>query len=208
MGLLRLRCALSPLFWVAGSGGYYVSCGADTIFADSATITASIGVVGGKLATNEMWESVGIHWHPIERGKNAGMLYSGDVFTDEQKRNLQSWMDEVYEVFQGHVVQARGDRLTQPIEELAGGRVFTGRQALERGLIGRLGTLSDAIHFAAKRADMEDYEVRVVPRRKASSYSCCRIYSTRRRMKVRYDCRQEWVNFVRLAPCGKRQRRC
>lgn len=152
---------------IAGSGGYYVACGTDTIFADSATITASIGVVGGKLATNKMWESVGIHWHPIERGKNAGMLYSGDVFTDEQRQNLQSWMDEVYEVFKGHVVEARGNRLTQPIEKLAGGRVFTGRQALERGLVDRLGTLSDAIRFAANEADLEEYEVRVVPRPKS-----------------------------------------
>ena len=104
---------------VAGSGGYYVSCGADTIFADASTITASIGVVAGKLATEEMWNSIGITWHPLERGKNAGMLQSGHVFTSEQKENLQNWMDEVYEVFKGHVVAIRGDRLTKPIDEIA-----------------------------------------------------------------------------------------
>ena len=67
---------------VAGSGGYYVACGTKTIFADTSTITGSIGVVAGKLATGKMWEKVGINWTPIRRGANAGMLDSGDVFTN------------------------------------------------------------------------------------------------------------------------------
>ncbi|MGI9428371.1 MAG: signal peptide peptidase SppA, partial [Bythopirellula sp.] len=151
---------------VAGSGGYYVSCAAETIFADASTITASIGVVAGKLATEEMWNSIGITWHPLERGKNAGMLQSGHVFTPEQKEDLQNWMNEVYEVFKGHVVAIRGDRLAKPIDEIAGGRVFTGRQALELGLVDRIGTLDDAIEAVAKKANVEKYEVRVIPRPK------------------------------------------
>ncbi len=152
---------------VAGSGGYYVSCGADTIFADAGTITASIGVVAGKLATDGMWDAVGINWHPIQRGRNAGMLYSGQVFTEEQKQNLQDWMNEVYEVFKGHVVKARGDRLTKPIDDIAGGRVFTGRQALELGLVDRIGTLRDAVQFVAEKAEVDDYDVRVIPKPKS-----------------------------------------
>lgn len=151
---------------VAGSGGYYVSCGAKTIYADAATITASIGVVAGKLATDEMWNSIGVNFHPIERGKNAGMLQSGLPFSDEQKENLQAWMNEVYEVFKGHVTAARGDRLAKPIDELAGGRVFTGRQALEYGLVDRIGTLDDAIEAAAKEANVEKYEIRTLPKPK------------------------------------------
>ena len=151
---------------VAGSGGYYVSCGANTIFADAATLTASIGVVAGKLATDPMWSCLGINWHNSERGENAGIFFSGDVFTEKQRAELQSWMDEIYEVFQQHVVNNRGDRLTKPIDEIAGGRVFTGRQALELGLVDRLGSLSDAIVYAAEQAGIEDYDVRVVPRPK------------------------------------------
>ena len=94
------------------------------------------------------------------------MLNTGHVFTAEQKENLQSWMNEVYEVFKGHVVASRGDRLTKPIDEIAGGRVFTGRQALELGLIDRIGTLDDAIKAVAKKANLEKYEVRVIPRPK------------------------------------------
>jgi protease-4 len=99
---------------VAGSGGYYVSCGNETIFADASTITGSIGVVAGKLATQQMWHSLGVNWHPIARGENSGMMYSGEVFTDQQRKTLQNWMDEIYDVFKGHVVKIRGARLTKP----------------------------------------------------------------------------------------------
>lgn len=152
---------------VAGSGGYYVACGSDKIFADASTITGSIGVVAGKFATTSMWGKVGIHWKPVRRGANAGMLSTARVFTDEEREKLQSWMNEIYEVFKGHVVAARGERLKKDIDELAGGRVFTGRQALELGLVDEIGTLDDAVKYVAKKADLDDdYEVRVVPQPK------------------------------------------
>lgn len=151
---------------VAGSGGYYVSCGTDTIFAEPGTITGSIGVVSGKLATRDMWNKIGIHFQPHARGKRAGMLSAFDVFTQEEKAEMQAWMDEVYEDFKDHVLAVRKDRLSKPIEELAGGRVFTGKQALEFGLVDKLGGLNDAIAFAAKQAKVEDYEIRVVPQPK------------------------------------------
>lgn len=152
---------------VAGSGGYYVACAADTIFAEPSTITASIGVVGGKLVTRGMWDKVGVRFIPFHRGASAGILSSQARFTDQERDRLQAWMNEIYDVFKGHVRDARGDRLKEDLEELAGGRVFTGRQALERGLVDRMGGLYDAIAFAAEQAGLEDYEVRVVPRPKA-----------------------------------------
>jgi protease-4 len=151
---------------VAGSGGYYVACGADTIFADPATVTASIGVVTGKLVTTDAWDKVGINFAPFERGKSAAMLSSSRKFSAEERATLQGWMDEVYGTFKGHVVAARGDRLKKDIEELAGGRVFTGQQALDLGLVDRLGGLDDAIRTVAKEAGVEDFEIRVVPRPK------------------------------------------
>ncbi|MCP4589664.1 MAG: signal peptide peptidase SppA [bacterium] len=148
---------------VAGSGGYYVACGADTIFADATTITGSIGVVAGKLATSEMWSSIGIDWKEYRRGKNAAMLSSARTFSDAERARMQGWMDEIYGVFKGHVLAIRGDRLTKNIDDLAGGRVYTGRQALELGLIDKIGTLDDAIKHAAVQADLGDYDVRVIP---------------------------------------------
>ena len=148
---------------VAASGGYYVACGADTIFADESTITGSIGVVGGKLATTDLWKKAGIKWKGYQRGTNASILSSQQVFTPEQRKRMQAWMDEIYGVFKGHVTDARGDKLKKPIDELAGGRVYTGRQALDLGLVDRLGTLDDAVKFIAEEANLADYEVRVVP---------------------------------------------
>ncbi len=153
---------------VAGSGGYYVACGADTIFADPSTITASIGVVAGKLATTKMWDQFGINFKEYPRGKNSGMLSSGEPFSDSERDTLQSWMDEVYEVFKGHVLAIRRDRLTKDLEEMAGGRVYTGRQARDLGLVDQLGGLDDAIQFLAKKVDLKEneYEIRQVPRPK------------------------------------------
>ncbi len=148
---------------VAGSGGYYVSCGSDTIFADATTITASIGVLGGKFATTEMWNKIGISWSSTSRGASAGILSSDGVFTASERQKFQGWMNDIYGVFKGHVVAARKDRLKKPIDELAGGRVFTGQQALEVGLVDKIGTLDDAVQFVAQKAKLSDYEVRVMP---------------------------------------------
>lgn len=151
---------------VAGSGGYYVACASDTIFADSNTITASIGVVSGKFATTDMWNKIGITWHTYDRGANAGMFSSRNVFNDAERKQMRALMDEVYGDFKGHVVAIRGDRLKKDIDKLAGGRVFTGQQALELGLVDKIGGLEDAIAHVAKEAKIDDYEVRVLPKPK------------------------------------------
>ncbi|MEP3480273.1 MAG: signal peptide peptidase SppA [Fuerstiella sp.] len=150
---------------VAGSGGYYVACATDTIVAEPSTITGSIGVVSGKMATGELWNRLGINFSPIARGKNAALLGSLNVFTDSEREAMQNYMNATYVVFKGHVTAIRGDKLSKPIDELAGGRVYTGKQALELGLVDRLGGLTEAIELAAKKAKLsEGYEVRIVPR--------------------------------------------
>lgn len=150
---------------VAGSGGYYVACSAQKIYADATTITGSIGVLGGKLGTQKVWNRVGINFQGNERGEKAGMLFSGRKFTDDERVQMQSWMDEIYGVFKGHVVAGRGDKIKQPIDDIAGGRVYTGKQALAIGLVDEIGTLKDAIEFAAAEAKVApDYELQVLPR--------------------------------------------
>ena len=80
-----------------------------------------------------MWDKVGITFKGYDRGKNAGLLVAATTFTDEQRKQLQAWMDEVYGVFKGHVTAARGDRLKKPIDEIAGGRVYTGQAGAGAG---------------------------------------------------------------------------
>src|SRR5215475_2086237 len=76
---------------------------------------------------------------------------------------MKRFMDDAYACFEKHVSDIRGGRLNKPIDDPAGGRVYTGKQALDLGLVDRLGTLSDAVEFAAGQAKIKDYDVRVVP---------------------------------------------
>ena len=148
---------------VAASGGYYVSCGADTIFADEVTQTASIGVLGGKLATTELWDKIGVNWVGYKRGENADLLNNIRPFDESQREFLNNFMRQTYDVFKGHVTEGREGKLTRPIDEIAGGRVYTGKQALELGLVDRIGGLKQAIDYAAVQASVDNYEVRIIP---------------------------------------------
>lgn len=148
---------------VAASGGYYVACSADRIFADDTSITASIGVVAGKLVTTDMWKKLGITFKPYTRGSNAGMLASDAMFSDSQRQQMQQFMNDVYATFRQHVADARGKKLAKPLDDIAGGRVYTGKQALDLGLVDQIGSLDDAVTYAAKQAHVENYDVRVVP---------------------------------------------
>ncbi len=167
------RCAkekplIASMGNVAGSGGYYVSIPADVIFADDATITASIGVVGGKFVWRELMEDkLGITTATFDRGKHAGLNSMNRPWNDEEREFIRKYMNQVYEQFKGRVRESRGDRLKGKLEDMAGGRVYTGKQALKLGLIDKLGTLEDAIDFAAKKAELgKEYEVYVLPKAK------------------------------------------
>ncbi|MEK7730965.1 MAG: S49 family peptidase, partial [Planctomycetota bacterium] len=148
---------------VAGSGGYYVTCASETIFADSGTITASIGVFGGKIVTTAMWDKLGFNWHGVQRGKMAAMMSTAAPFSDPERAKFRHYMDTVYGIFKKHVTTARGAKLKKPIDDIAGGRVFTGAQALDIGLIDKIGGLEDAIKFAAQRANLGEYDIRIIP---------------------------------------------
>jgi len=148
---------------VAGSGGYYVTCASDTIFADRMTITSSIGVLGGKVVTTGMWDKLGVNWHPVKRGDMAAMMSTATPFSESERAKIRHYMESIYEVFKGHVVEARGSKLKKPIDEVAAGRVFTGEQALELGLVDRIGGLKDAIAFASQKAGVHDPDIRVIP---------------------------------------------
>jgi protease-4 len=148
---------------VAASGGYYISCAADTIFADEMTITGSIGVVGGKLVTTGLWNKLGVNWVAQKRGANAGLMAGDHPFAGPQRARIEDLMQATYKQFKDHVTQGRGERLKKPIDEIAGGRVYTGKQALDLGLVDRIGGLNEALDFAAKRASIGNYEIKIIP---------------------------------------------
>lgn len=151
---------------VAASGGYYVSVGAGTIFADPGTITGSIGVVGGKIVTKGLWDWAGINWHEHNIGKNAELMSTNRKWNDRERALIRKYMEAVFAEFADRVTKGRGDRLKKDLDELAGGRVFTGKQALALGLVDRLGGMQDAVKFAAASGNISDYDIRLLPERK------------------------------------------
>ena len=149
---------------VAGSGGYYVAIPGDQIFAEETTITASIGVVGGKFVWKDLMESkLGITTTEFDRGRHAGLMSMNRRWSDSERAWMTRYMNDVYEQFKSRVRESRGERLKGDLEDMAGGRVYTGRQALERGLVDRIGGLADAIEYARKKAGLEDYEIYILP---------------------------------------------
>jgi protease-4 len=147
---------------VAASGGYYIAMGTDKIVATPATITGSIGVVGGKLAIRGLYNKIGITTETIERGKNSGLFGSSGKWTDSQRVVVKDMMEDIYAQFTSKAAEGR----KMPVEELrklAGGRIYTGRQAKEHGLVDQLGTLEDAIDEAKKLAGIDkDTDVKII----------------------------------------------
>jgi protease IV len=153
---------------VAASGGYYVACGADRIFAEAGTITGSIGVVGMKFVVGGAMEKLGITTHSTQRGKNAGAMSMMRAFTPEEAGLVRKSMEDVYATFKKRVTDGRRKALKGDLEPLAGGRVYSGTQALGIGLVDEIGGLTEAIAHASKAAKLKDPDVRLLPAPKAA----------------------------------------
>lgn len=150
----------------AASGGYYIACAGRRITADPATITGSIGVVGGKLVVKGALDWAGLNIEPVVRGEHAQMLSILRPFSDEERSFVKKSMEEVYSVFTTRVTDARGAKVAH-LEEVTQGRLFTGVQAKEVGLVDEVGTLNDAVRAAARTARLGDsYQVMVLPEAK------------------------------------------
>jgi protease-4 len=140
---------------VAGSGGYWVTCGSNRIVADPATITASIGVYTGHLNTDQLWsEKLGVTFGRIDRGANANIWGDLENWTDAQRAVIERELDRIYEEFITRVAASR-DMTKDDVDAIGRGRVFTGAQALERGLVDVLGGFDEALDEARKLAGLE-----------------------------------------------------
>jgi len=141
----------------AASGGYYIACAADRIFANPGTLTGSIGVIMQFRRVDGLMEKIGVQQEVVKSGsyKDAGSMYRG--FTPEEKELFQETIDDVYEQFLDAIVEGRQHTgLTkEQLEKIADGRIMSGRQALEEKLVDELGDLSDAIDYAGKLGGIE-----------------------------------------------------
>ena len=139
----------------AASGGYWVAAAADAIVAQPGTQTASIGVFAGTLATGGLWDNLGITWEGVSEGENAGIWSPIRPYSRAEAARVRAVVDRIYDDFLDHVATARGlDR--SAVEAVAEGRVWTGRQALEHGLVDDLGGLDTALATARDRIGVAD----------------------------------------------------
>lgn len=155
----RLREAGKPVIvsmgTAAASGGYYIACPADVIVALPATLTGSIGVFGGKFVISDLLERIGAGTGAVWHGQRARMFSPRRGFDDGERERMTVFLDAIYHDFVAKVAEGRG-RTVDEIHELARGRVWTGRDALERGLVDELGGLRDAARIARTRAGLSD----------------------------------------------------
>jgi protease-4 len=139
----------------AASGGYWIATPADKIVAQPATITGSIGVFGGKFVLQNLWQKLGVNWVDISQGANADMWSANTPFSPGAYKKFDATLDAIYEGFLQRVMAGR--HLTHDqAEAVAEGRVWTGRQAKENGLVDELGGLNTAIEAAKKAAKIDD----------------------------------------------------
>ncbi len=153
---------------VAASGGYYIAAGADQIFAESGTVTGSIGVVGMKVAIGGALERFGIETHGQKRGRFADAMSMTKPMTEGQVEVIRRSMLDIYGTFKQRILDGRGDRIQGELETLAGGRVWAGSKALEIGLVDRIGGLADAIWYASEAAGLENPDVHLLPEPKGA----------------------------------------
>jgi protease IV len=153
---------------LAGSGGYFVAMAADKIVAEPGTITASIGVLGGKMLTSGLWDKVGLSWDEVHQGENATMFTGTHDYTPAEWGRFQAWLDRVYVDFTSKV--AEGRKLPQEkVLEIAKGRIWSGQDAKNLGLVDELGGYDTALKLAKKAVGVpegDDVKIVVFPRPK------------------------------------------
>ncbi|MDF4202049.1 signal peptide peptidase SppA [Maribacter sp. SA7] len=151
---------------VAASGGYYIAAGADKIFAEPTTITGSIGVFGTVPNMTELADNVGINAEQVGTNKNAVEYSLFEPMQESFKNQIQESIEETYQTFLQRVSEGRNMSMAQ-VDSVAQGRVWSGTEALEVGLVDELGNLDDAITAAAEMAELGSYGIKKFPKYKS-----------------------------------------
>ena len=156
---------------LAGSGGYYIAAPADKIVAQPATLTGSIGVIAGKLVLTGLLRKLGVTIDTAQRGANAAMFSVAREFSPESRLRLENALDRIYRGFKAHVADGR-QMTPEAVEAIAKGRVWSGEEAKENGLVDAVGGYAVALRLAREAAKIpEDAPVKLVvfPREKGAA---------------------------------------
>jgi len=153
---------------LAGSGGYFVAMAADKIVAQPGTITASIGVLAGKFLTSGFWNKIGLNWDEVHDGANSSMWTSTQDYSPAEWARFQAWLDRIYADFTTKAADGRHipkDKLLQ----IAKGRIWSGADAKNLGLVDELGGFPEALALAKKAAgipESDEVDLELFPRGK------------------------------------------
>ena len=161
------KAVIASMGTVAASGGYYIAAATDRIIANPGTLTGSIGVIMEMANFEGLMKKVGVEGVVIKSGRFKDVGSPLRKMSDEERKLLQSVMDDVHHQFIQAVADGRSLEVSD-VEPLADGRIYTGRQAKEARLVDELGDLDDAIHIAADIAGMEGEPKVVEPRKRFS----------------------------------------
>lgn len=161
------KAVIASMGKVAASGGYYIAAATDRIIANPGTLTGSIGVIMEMANFEGLMKKVGVEGVVIKSGRFKDVGSPLRKMSDEERKLLQSVMDDVHHQFIQAVADGRSLEVSD-VEPLADGRIYTGRQAKEARLVDELGDLDDAIHIAADIAGMEGEPKVVEPRKRFS----------------------------------------
>jgi protease-4 len=149
----------------AASGGYWISAYGNHIFAEPTTITGSIGVFGIHFNIKKLANDFGVTFDGVKTGKFADVMTISKPKTDEELAVFQRMVDWMYGQFIAKVSEGRKMDVVL-VEEIAQGRVWTGKEAIKIGLVDQIGGLSDAIHYAAKEVNLKNYRLEEYPGKK------------------------------------------
>lgn len=139
---------------MAASGGYYIACAADEIYAEPTSIVGSIGIFGGKIDASGLMDKLGIQSSIVRTHDKADAERISRGFTDEERQIIQASMDDAYQGFLLAVSEAR-KMTTSQVDQIGEGQVFTGIQAKQNGLVDEIGGIQDAIRAAARLAGIQ-----------------------------------------------------
>lgn len=164
MDLRAAKPVVASMGEIAASGGYYVACAADSIVALEGTITGSIGVIATFLRTEELYHKIGLEVTVLKSGKYKDIGSPHREMSPDEKEYMGALLDRVYDQFIEAVSEGRGmDR--ERVRTLAEGRLYSGAEAQEAGLVDRIGTFDDAVTLAAAMGGIEG-EPKIVKKRK------------------------------------------
>lgn len=159
----EVKPVVASLGDVAASGGYYIVCPADTIVASETTITGSIGVFGLIPNFKELMnEKIGITTGVVKTNKYADIMSTTRPLTEDERAMIQDYVDDTYTTFVNHVAEGRSMTFEE-VDAIGSGRVWSGVNAMENGLIDVYGGLEKSIEIAAEMADLENYRIRSLP---------------------------------------------